>query len=417
MSSDITLLALCKNRDTYGRFVEHAKKHVISSVAKDIMDAYGGYFSSFPSRDVVDKAEFTTFFFVLRGKAVKDASAYNNVLKDVFEAEVSEAMEDELLGRLIELDYATKAHALMINIHNGKASFEEVEPMLHDYRKERGSALKKEDIFVAPDLSYLSSIAYEGGLSWRLPELNVSLGPIRKGDFIIFAARPETGKTTMMASEATHFLSQIPADEHIIWINNEEASNKVMMRCIQSYHGITSSDMVKSPADYTDKWKKGGGERFLILDDDSSIKSVNKISALFKQFKPAVIIFDQLDKVHGFHTETREDLRIGKLYEWARDVAKEYCPVIAISQVDGTGEGEKWIHMNQLRGSKTDKVGEADAIVTIGKSNEAGMDLKRFIHVPKNKLFGGPSTHEAHRHGMFELEIDPIHARYKSFWR
>jgi hypothetical protein len=101
----------------------------------------------------------------------------------------------------------------------------------------------------------------------------------------------------------------------------------------------------------------------------------------------------------------------------ARDVAKEYCPVIAISQVDGTGEGEKWIQMNQLRGSKTDKIGEADAIVTIGKSNEPGMDLQRFIHVPKNKLFGGADTLEAHRHGCFEVDIEPAKARYVSKWK
>jgi hypothetical protein len=153
------------------------------------------------------------------------------------------------------------------------------------------------------------------------------------------------------------------------------------------------------------------------LDDDSGIKSVSKISALFNEYKPALIIFDQLDKVHGFSTEARDDLRIGKLYEWARDLAKEHCPVIAISQVDGSGEGEKWIQMNQLRGSKTDKIGEADAIITIGKSNEPGLDYQRYLHVPKNKLFGGDDTLEAHRHGCFEVEISPATARYVSKWK
>jgi len=73
--------------------------------------------------------------------------------------------------------------------------------------------------------------------------------------------------------------------------------------------------------------------------------------------------------------------------------------------------------MNQLRGSKTDKIGEADAIITIGKSNEPGMDLQRYIHVPKNKLFGGDETIETHRHGCFEVEIKPSIARYISMWK
>jgi replicative DNA helicase len=239
---------------------------------------------------------------------------------------------------------------------------------------------------------------------------------LRKGDFIIVAARPESGKTTFVASEASYMMSQLHDDEHVIWINNEESSTKVMMRVIQAFNGVTTGELLSNPTKYETEFTSNGGERFLVLDDDSGIKSVNKISTLFAEFKPGLIIFDQLDKVHGFSNESRDDLRIGKLYEWARDLAKEYCPVIAISQVDGTGEGEKWIQMNQLRGSKTDKIGEADAIITIGKSNEPAMDLQRFIHVPKNKLFGGKDTLEAHRHGCFEVEIEPSRARYKSKW-
>ncbi|MEK9896632.1 MAG: DnaB-like helicase C-terminal domain-containing protein, partial [Burkholderiaceae bacterium] len=252
---------------------------------------------------------------------------------------------------------------------------------MQQYKKEVGSAVDKSEVFVSPSLAYISKVVGKEGLNWRLQELNISLGPLRKGDFIIVAARPETGKTTFVASEAAHMMSQLKPDEHIIWINNEEASNKVMMRVIQAFHGVTSIDLLKDPVSYEELFIANGGDRFLVLDDDSGIRSVNKIATLFSEFKPGLIIFDQLDKVHGFSTEARDDLRIGRLYEWARDVAKEYCPVIAISQVDGTGEGEKWIQMNQLRGSKTDKIGEADAIITIGKSNEPGMDLHRFIHI------------------------------------
>jgi replicative DNA helicase len=288
---------------------------------------------------------------------------------------------------------------------------------MQQYKKEVGSAVDKSEVFVSPSLSYISKVVGREGLNWRLKELNISLGPLRTGDFIIVAARPETGKTTFVASEAAHMMSQLKEGEHVIWINNEESSNKVMMRVIQAYHGVTSMDLLKDPESYEELFIANGGDRFLVLDDDSGIRTVNKISTLFSEFKPGLIIFDQLDKVHGFNTEARDDLRIGRLYEWARDVAKEYCPVIAISQVDGTGEGEKWIQMNQLRGSKTDKIGEADAIITIGKSNEPGMDLQRFIHIPKNKLFGSSETLEAHRHGCFEVDIYPSIARYVSKWR
>jgi hypothetical protein len=64
-----------------------------------------------------------------------------------------------------------------------------------------------------------------------------------------------------------------------------------------------------------------------------------------------------------------------------------------------------------LRGSKTDKAGEADLIITLGRDKEE--EYKRYLHLPKNKLWGSSATLEAHRHGKFEVSIQPEIARYK----
>ena len=419
MSYDIDLLVVVYDKDTYNRFKEHVKKHTVSSITLDLFSVMGEYWDNYPERTRVDFDEFKTFYYIVRGKKIKDPALYEMAFDNLHDAlDKPRAIAKDILAKLIETDYATKIYDVCLKIGTGHGGdLTSIEPMLKDYKKEIGASVEKTDVFVTPSLSYLSSTVASGGLKWRLKELNVSLGPLRKGDFVIVAARPETGKTTFTASEASYMMTQLMPDEHVIWINNEEASNKVMMRVIQAFNGVTTGDLMAEPEMYEEKFISNGGARFLVLDDDSGIKSVNKISTLFAEFKPGLIIFDQLDKVHGFSNESRDDLRIGKLYEWARDMAKDYCPVIAISQVDGTGEGEKWIQMNQLRGSKTDKIGEADAIITIGKSNEPAMDLQRYIHVPKNKLFGGDETLEAHRHGCFEVEIEPSKARYTSKWK
>jgi replicative DNA helicase len=420
MSYDIDLLAAVSSKDNYTRFKDLVKKHNVSKITLDLFEVIGQYYDNYPARTFLVLDEFKTFYYIVCGKKIKDVAAYEAAfdnLEDSLEKEDRAVIED-IQRKLIESDYATQIYNVCLDIGTGKGGdLTSIEPMLKEYKREIGATVDKSKVFVSPSLSYISSVVAKEGLNWRLKELNVALGPLRKGDFVIVAARPETGKTTFMASEASYMLTQIKPDEHIIWINNEEASNKVMMRVIQAFNGVTSSDLLEHTKKYETEFIDAGGDRFLVLDDDSGIKSVNKISALFEEYKPALIVFDQLDKVHGFSTEARDDLRIGRLYEWARDIAKEYCPVIAISQVDGSGEGEKWIQMNQLRGSKTDKIGEADAIITIGKSNEPAMDLHRFIHVPKNKLFGGAETLEAHRHGCFEVDINPSIARYVSKWK
>ena len=371
MSYDIDLLVVTSNKDTYNRFKEHVKKHNVSPITMEIFNVLGEYWDNYPARTELNYSEFRTFFSIVKGRKVKDPSAYEVAFDNLKDAlDKPSPIVKDLLGKLIQTDYATQIYDVCLKIGTGMGGdLESIEPMLNAYKKEIGTTVDKQDVFVNPSLSYISETVATGGLRWRLKELNVALGPLRKGDFIIVAARPETGKTTFTASEASYMLTQLQPDEHVIWINNEEASNKVMMRVIQSFHGVTTGDLLGNADYYEEEFISNGGKRFLVLDDDSGVKSAVKIARLFKEYKPGLIIFDQLDKVHGFKQD-REDLRIGQLYEWARDIAKEYCPVIAISQVDGTGEGEKWIQMNQLRGSKTDKIGEADAIITIGRSFE-----------------------------------------------
>jgi len=416
---DIDILRAVSKRDNWERFLPLIKEHTVSKYTWLILKNIQHYYDNYPSSTTVDVNSFRTLFFIINGEKIKETDIYNTIFDNWSSSDYDGSLSTTIVEHLIEKDYATRIYNEVVRISTGdkKASLHRVAEWVEEYEKEVAKSADDASIFVPASLDYLREATVTGGLSWRLKELQISLGRIRRGDFLIFAARPETGKTTMMCSEATNMLDQLAPDEHIIWINNEESSNKVMMRAIQAMAGCTTKELLDNPAYYESKFKEKGGDRFLIIDDDAGMNEVTKINRLLKEYKPGLIIIDQLDKVEGFSNEARDDLRIGKLYMWARQIAKTYCPVIAVSQVDGTGEGEKWIYMNQLRGSKTDKIGEADAIVTIGKSNEPGMDLHRFIHVPKNKLLGDDTTLEAHRHGTFEVAIDPSHARYISKWK
>jgi replicative DNA helicase len=80
-------------------------------------------------------------------------------------------------------------------------------------------------------------------LNW----LNKSLGSLRKGDFGFIFARPETGKTTFLASEMTHMVTQTEGD--ILWFNNEEQGKKVAFRCYQALFGVDSETLFGSNVD------------------------------------------------------------------------------------------------------------------------------------------------------------------------
>lgn len=246
------------------------------------------------------------------------------------------------------------------------------------------------------------------GLRWRLPCLNKSLGSLRKGDFGFIFARPETGKTTFLASEATHMLEQ--TNRPIIWFNNEEQGEKVMIRCIQASLGKSQaelfSDLPKHKADFYELTKRN----LKIVDSASIHKSY--VEKVCKAVEPALIIFDQIDKIKGFE-EARTDLTLGAIYQWARELAKDFAPVIAVCQADGTGEGVKWLNMGHVANAKTAKQAEADWILGIGKSNQEGLEYVRHLNISKNKLVGDEDSIPELRHGKLDVIIKPEVARYE----
>lgn len=414
MSYDIDILRLAVEKEKWQRFAPLIKKSNVSSVTNEIFSVTGDYWDNYPSHTTLDFDTLRTFFFICKGKKLKDPSAYEaafDLLKKLTTMAPLEAIEKSL----IEKDYAARIYDEVLGVSVGRTgtSLDNVRTFLDERDKEIGATLDRSKLFVSPSLGYLSSVVASKGLEWRLTEFNVSLGPLRKGDFVILAARPEAGKTTMIASEASHMMAQMAADEHILWINNEEASAKVMSRVVQAHHQVTTGDLFADISKYESSFHSAGGTRFLITDDTTRVTPA-VVERMCKEFKPGLIIFDQLDKVQGFKND-RDDLRIGALYKWAREMAKEWCPVIAVSQLNGSAEGEKWVTMDHLRGSATDKPGEADAIIIIGDPRDGTLD--RYISIAKNKLHGGPSSLEAHRHGKFQVTIEPSKARYVSHWR
>lgn len=268
------------------------------------------------------------------------------------------------------------------------------------------------DDFVSDDLEQLVDEAFKKpGLRWRLNTLNRMLGSLRKGDFGFIFARPETGKTTFLASEVTFMAEQL-ADEAgpILWLSNEEVGTKVMLRCYQGCLGITLTDLFrdlpKAKAAFYEKTK-----RKIKMVDSAGI-SKTQVDRLCKQYKPSLIVIDQIDKIKGFDND-REDLRLGTIYQWARELAKVYAPIIGVCQADGTAENQRWLTMAHVANAKTAKQAEADFILGIGKINEPGYDTIRYLHASKNKLFGDSDSDPQVRHGRLECLLNPEIARYQ----
>ena len=246
------------------------------------------------------------------------------------------------------------------------------------------------------------------GLRWRLRSLNQSLGSLRKGDFGFIFARPETGKTTFLASEITNFAKQIEAP--ILWFNNEEQGKKVKIRCYQAMLGLTLHQLMADRDDNQRRFRELGGSNIKIFD--SATINRGAVEEICKRLNPGLIVFDQIDKLKGFDGD-REDLRLGSIYQWSRELAKLWCPVIGVSQANGAAEGTKWLTMDHVAGSYTSKQAEADFILGIGKTHDPNLEQVRHFNICKNKLQGDEDSVPEMRHARIDVLILPEVAQYR----
>lgn len=356
--------------------------------------------------------------YVLVNCMEKDRDNLSALLKALDTVDESSVIFDDLLLESQQKQRAYDLALLALEVSEGRKDYSDLLVSTKDLSSTKSDCVVSESMFVTNDLEVLlNDSQITTGLRWRLKDLNRSLGSLRKGDFGFFFARPETGKTTFLSSEITNFAEQIErasktsGDSYgpILWFNNEEGGNKVQIKLYQSMLDVTLTELHAGMDKYKTQYLEMGGKHIHVYD--SAAIHRKQVEMLAEQLRPSCMVFDQLDKIKGF-TDDREDLRLGAIYIWARELAKGYCPVIGVSQSDATGEGKKWLNMDNVANAKTAKQAEADFLVGIGKTHNVAEEEERFFSICKNKLIGDIDSVPAMRHGKIVARIIPERGRY-----
>lgn len=344
--------------------------------------------------------------YVLSKVSDKDKDVVEALLMGLQSATIDDHVLSDVLVAMRNKKLAYDLALVSLDVNEGRSSVEKIFDVLDQFEKKKSDV--EEIKFVSMDLESLyNATVKQTGIRWRLKTLNKMLGSLRRGDFGFIFARPETGKTTFLASEVTYFAQQVTGP--ILWFNNEEQGEKVAIRCIQASAGCTTAELFSDMPYYQSAYDNNGGQNIKIFDSANIHR--RQVEQLCEELSPALIIFDQIDKIKGFNDD-REDLRLGAIYIWARELAKTYCPVIGVCQADASGEGKRWLTMENVANAKTAKQAEADWILGIGKTHDVSLEYIRHFHLSKNKLTGDEDTDPSMRHGRADVSIDPNCARY-----
>lgn len=145
----------------------------------------------------------------------KDKEIYDALLAHVEGSTIDDLLLGDILTSLKNKKLAYELALISLDVSEGRSSVDKIFSTVENFDK----TTEAENIeFVSGDLNELYTDAVTTqGLRWRSNTLNRMLGSLRSGDFGFVFARPETGKTTFLASEVTFFATQV--DRPILWFN------------------------------------------------------------------------------------------------------------------------------------------------------------------------------------------------------
>lgn len=432
MSLDITVLRLLKYRERYDRLARSVPKGALQPLTADLLGDFGVFFREFSDANRIEHGPFLTWYRGFRHPSMKDDAfgLYSAIITKSMD-DVSVELEAGLMERLVAADTAARVTALLERWSAGDEVdlYAELRNNVERFEQQVDRKVRNPQV-LDPIEDLLKAEENDTGLHWRLPCLNRHIKPLRAGDFIIIAARPDKGKTTFCASELTYMASQVdelyPGEKRsILWFNNEGPGNKIVMRNFQAALNATTEDLVamSNQPSVDPKWKSlvreryanalGGRPGVLRIFDIHDMWN-HEVEDIMKQHRPAVVLFDMVDNIK-FGGETnnngqRTDQLLEAMYQWARLMGvKHDCATMATSQISADGDGVSYPTLPQLKDSKTGKQGAADVIITLGALNDPVLENSRYIGATKNKKVrtgkrGSPSQ---------EVFFDSQRGRYK----
>jgi hypothetical protein len=376
-SIDRDILAYMSKRDHYYELKDVITKRLCVKESWQMLTDFGAYYKQYPEAQEIDD-DFKMWQRTQRHPEWKpEQITGTSILVDSILSTV-EVDRPTFLDSIHHTQAVVFYEDVSSDLAAGRITTQEAEAKCREFTR---SALIVDDTLVGLTLVDLASAAVGDGFYWRLEDLNKSLGPLKKGDFIVVAKRPEVGGTSFLVSELSFMLEQ--TDGNAVLFNNEEEPSKVYSRMVSASLGVDYRRLLGDPSKYDamyTKWLKGSSFD-LVHDTSMTISSIHKH---LEEKEYDLIGINVLLKVGGTNAEQDHD-KFQALGEECRRISQRHAPVVAIVQADPTAEGMAFIPQDRIYKSKTALQGEADALIMIGTDEEI-MDDVRYIHVAKNKL-------------------------------
>lgn len=369
----------------YRRFIVVNKEH---NILYKILDSM---YSSL-NRDIT----FTEF----KLSCLQEDESLLPLLETIEQQDVNIDAAQDIIKKYCDRQWAHNVALKAIAVTEGRESIESLQEEYNAYESLMPNS-EENNYSITDDFAALyQEVDRKGGIQWRLPWLNQSIGGLHKGDSGFIFARTNAGKSTFVASEISYMLKQL--DAPCCFFFNEEAAARMKWRIFQAYFGATDDRLLSNIEKCQEIFMSETKGLFHFYNMPMIQKK--EVEAICKEMNPQLTVIDNVDKVYGFKGD-REDLRLKQIYTWRRELAKTYGTSISICQAGSTAENKKWLQHTDIDSAHTAKSSEADFIIGIGTTLDVGAEDIRYLRLVKNKFKPGEWRHEC--------RIDPYTARYR----
>jgi replicative DNA helicase len=405
-SPELYILKLfIKDKDSFDLYYPQIKEFNYDVEIKTILFCINKYYVNYPTHLYIGKEELRTYYNSMY-PLDKNKQIVSDILDTIYSIEVSDSIIRDIIKNIIEKEISLAIIGKLTSVIT-ENKYGVLPTVTEDIAKFDQLIVQQdpEEIFVSSDIEELLEIKKQQGIiKWRNPAIQEALKGVCGATLGHVFARPETGKTSFLASELTYMSRQFAEDECALWCNNEQEKSKVVMRNYTAMLNQPEDVIINNISRARDAYLKNGGYKIKLYDN--AYISIDMLRKLIKTFRPRIVVIDQGDKViYSGASKLDGHVRLKELYRQFRELAKEFnTHILTVGQASGEAEGKRWLQMTHMDMSKTGKPGEMDYVLGIGKESTEGEDTGlRYFHFCKNK---------EGKHSKFVLQLNSDTGRY-----
>lgn len=394
---DNLLLHALSNKQRFRSLSSVVPTAMISQDTAAMLAWFGAYYAAFPERDNIVVDELSSLIRLRAAHAAPEQIAITLQLCENLRRPIDEAGLRGILGQLHELDLSGRAGAMIAKYNAGEEinlAYELNKLSTHAVRSMAQAA--PDDYIDTPIHELLSEISDDKGLKFRrLGLLRENVAGIMGGANIAIGARPDKGKTSLIASIITDWAPQIAPifgpDRPILWLNNEGSGKRIIPRVYQAALTSDLNEIIKlsNCGELVPRYTAAiGGTADLIRVKDMHGANLAQIEQVVESMRPAVVVFDMIAnfRLSGQANGSNKADAVEQLWQEVREMAVRH-DFVALNTVQISAEGgnQLWPPYSALKDSKTGIQGATDLILMLGSLDSPDAQQVRGLSTPKNK--------------------------------